>query len=59
MRFIRNTAALLALAGLLTSCGAGEPNALFDTASPETSVGLERNLSAEELMLLNCVGEDS
>ncbi len=28
----------LGLAGMLVSCGAGEPNTLFDTASPESSV---------------------
>ena len=36
-KFTKLTAAVSA-ALMLTACGAGEPNALFDTASPETSI---------------------
>ena len=37
MKFTKLTTVLLS-AFLLTACGTGEPNTLFDTASPETSV---------------------
>ena len=37
MKFTKLTTVLLS-AFLLTACGAGEPNTLFDTASPETSL---------------------